>query len=358
MHHCGLIGTPLDLFEDVKTGTLLASLLEALHFPKRMPFKIHYEPKSCFEQLENLRNCLDFLEAEGVKLINISAEDLLAGKPDLVLGLTWSLILQYGAKDGLRQAELALWVREVAAAAALHGDGAWSGGAIKWESALCDGHLFLAMSAPHRAASLPSGAVGRLKAAFAAGLRRGAPRLLDAADVAEGRADTHSLLAYVSLLRDAMGAAGAAVVLQRVARGRAGRARGLKQRDRMVSILRDEEQRWQGRVSAAEDEATGDSIRMHDGMPCTRPRLPTEAEASLELLAPREDALSEPSLGMTLSELLRASASASGSVTQLNSGSVTQLKSPNKRSRLLTWPSITLYPRVWDFGPSTPKRIL
>lgn len=248
---------PVSLFEDVKGSTLLPQLIEALE-GRAVSFKLNVAPKSCFERLENHGNALEYLANAGVKLVNISAEDLDAGKQDLILGLTWALILKYGA-HGLKQDALAEWVL-VTAGTTIDPSHAHPLALERflWERAFRDGRLFAAIV---RRRKLPGGdldldalqsdSTALLSEAFAAALRRGAPRLLSAVDVAQGNVDAQSIVAYVSLLRVAMGEVGEAVVLQRVARGKASRRRAQLQRERVNTIFADEEERWRGRVSAA-----------------------------------------------------------------------------------------------------------
>jgi len=223
------------LFEEIKSGVTLVELIESLQYPAKIPFKVHESPRSCFEKLENLRNCLQHLQSSGVKLVNISPEDLLAGKKDLVLGLTWSLLLKYGAADGMRQAELAAWARSVAAGISM--TFAKRTGHGFWEQGFRDGRILMAMVVGMRGTNVDQSVVdlsdagtetaqiSRLRAAFRAALRRGVVRLLDAEDVAEGKADAQSVIAYISLLSKAVGDTGEAVLLQRIVRGRAGRRR-------------------------------------------------------------------------------------------------------------------------------------
>lgn len=69
---------------------------------------------------ENLMSCLEFLKAEGLKIVNIKGEDLISsedgsrtgGKHQLVLGLVWLIILRYQINlgDGSPKAALLEWV--------------------------------------------------------------------------------------------------------------------------------------------------------------------------------------------------------------------------------------------------------
>lgn len=43
----------------------------------------------------NIGNALEVLEQSGVKLVNISADDIEEGNPKLTLSLIWAIIQQY-----------------------------------------------------------------------------------------------------------------------------------------------------------------------------------------------------------------------------------------------------------------------
>ncbi|XP_038074821.1 nesprin-1-like [Patiria miniata] len=83
----------VDLCQDVKNGVVLLRLLEVLS-GETLPFergrnmkRVHY--------LSNVNTCLRFLEGKKIKLVNINASDIIDGKPPIVLGLVWTIILYY-----------------------------------------------------------------------------------------------------------------------------------------------------------------------------------------------------------------------------------------------------------------------
>ncbi|KAL1399686.1 hypothetical protein pipiens_008003, partial [Culex pipiens pipiens] len=84
-----------DLFEDLRDGHNLLSLLEVLsgeHLPRE-------KGKMRFHMLQNAQMALDFLRYKKIKLVNIRAEDIVDGNPKLTLGLIWTIILHFQRVD-------------------------------------------------------------------------------------------------------------------------------------------------------------------------------------------------------------------------------------------------------------------
>ncbi|PSN48662.1 Plectin, partial [Blattella germanica] len=80
-----------DLFEDLRDGHNLISLLEVLsgeHLPRE-------RGRMRFHMLQNVQIALDFLRYRKIKLVNIRAEDIVDGNPKLTLGLIWTIILHF-----------------------------------------------------------------------------------------------------------------------------------------------------------------------------------------------------------------------------------------------------------------------
>ncbi|XP_033126144.1 nesprin-1-like [Anneissia japonica] len=80
-----------DLFEDIKDGTILLALLSVLS-GERLPVeqgrnlkRVHF--------ITNINTALRFLGAKKIKLVNINASDIADGKPHIVLGLIWTIIV-------------------------------------------------------------------------------------------------------------------------------------------------------------------------------------------------------------------------------------------------------------------------
>ncbi len=57
--------------------------------------KHNTKPRIAVAKIENLAIALKFLQAEGVVLVNIGAEDIHSGNSNIILGLIWTLILRY-----------------------------------------------------------------------------------------------------------------------------------------------------------------------------------------------------------------------------------------------------------------------
>lgn len=103
-----------NLKEDLKSGLNLICLMEVIS-GKKLP-KHNKHPRIAMQQLENLTIALNFIAAEGIKLVNISSEDLHDGNIRLILGLIWTLILRYEIKaggngDSSASNDLLEWVR-------------------------------------------------------------------------------------------------------------------------------------------------------------------------------------------------------------------------------------------------------
>jgi hypothetical protein len=80
-----------DLFEDLKDGHNLLTLLELLSNEK-LPRE---KGKMRFHMLQNIETSLNFLKQKNVKLVNIRPVDIHDGNPKLCLGLIWTIILHF-----------------------------------------------------------------------------------------------------------------------------------------------------------------------------------------------------------------------------------------------------------------------
>ncbi|GBL80063.1 Spectrin beta chain [Araneus ventricosus] len=80
-----------DLFVDLGDGVKLMRLLESLTGEKLgKPAK----GSARINKIENVSRCLAFLHSKKMRLENISSEDIVDGKPHLILGLLWTIILR------------------------------------------------------------------------------------------------------------------------------------------------------------------------------------------------------------------------------------------------------------------------
>ena len=82
-----------DLRTDLSDGLKLIALVEVLS-GKKMP-RHNRKPNFRSQKLENVSIALQFLEMEGVTLVNIDSTDIVDCKLKLILGLIWTLILHY-----------------------------------------------------------------------------------------------------------------------------------------------------------------------------------------------------------------------------------------------------------------------
>ncbi|MEQ2200621.1 Nesprin-1, partial [Xenoophorus captivus] len=82
-----------DLFEDIKDGVKLLALLEVLS-GQRLPCEQGRQLKR-IHWVSNIGTALKFLEGRKIKLVNIHATDIADGRPSIVLGLIWTIILYF-----------------------------------------------------------------------------------------------------------------------------------------------------------------------------------------------------------------------------------------------------------------------
>lgn len=86
-----------NLFEDVKDGTVLLSLLEVLSGEK-LPMEKGTKLRRP-HHLANISTALNFLERRKIKLVNINASSIADGKSSIVLGLVWTIILYFQIEE-------------------------------------------------------------------------------------------------------------------------------------------------------------------------------------------------------------------------------------------------------------------
>ncbi|XP_066266983.1 filamin-A-like isoform X5 [Branchiostoma lanceolatum] len=93
--------TVQDLGEDLRDGTRLATLLEALS-DRKIP-RVNRNPINNLQKMDNVSRCLDLMKKEGIKTVNIGNEDVMEGNEKLMLGLIWTLIQHYQLSRGSGQ---------------------------------------------------------------------------------------------------------------------------------------------------------------------------------------------------------------------------------------------------------------
>ncbi|VDM24643.1 unnamed protein product [Hydatigera taeniaeformis] len=87
----------VDLFEEIRDGVVLIRLLEVLS-REALPVNIttDMKPAHC---LSNVKTALDFLGSRKIKLVNINPVDIVEGRPKIVLGLIWVIILYFQIEE-------------------------------------------------------------------------------------------------------------------------------------------------------------------------------------------------------------------------------------------------------------------
>ncbi|CRK92206.1 CLUMA_CG005754, isoform A [Clunio marinus] len=92
-HHLNKAGhEPItNLFEDLRDGHKLLALLETLtyqkHKPERGRMRVHH--------ISNINKALSALQDSGIRMVNISSDDINNGNPKLTLGLIWLIALSF-----------------------------------------------------------------------------------------------------------------------------------------------------------------------------------------------------------------------------------------------------------------------
>ncbi|XP_012271233.1 nesprin-1 isoform X8 [Orussus abietinus] len=92
-----------DLIDDLKDGTRLLALLEVLSGEK-LPLERGRNLKRP-HFLSNANTALQFLQGKKIKLVNINSSDLVDGRPPVVLGLIWTIILYFQIEENSRALE-------------------------------------------------------------------------------------------------------------------------------------------------------------------------------------------------------------------------------------------------------------
>ena len=92
-----------DISTELEDGLKLAALLEILSDGDKVG-KLNKNARMDIQKLENLNQCLNFIKAHDVQLVNIGSRDIMEasqGKKDdkLILGLMWSIILFFEASN-------------------------------------------------------------------------------------------------------------------------------------------------------------------------------------------------------------------------------------------------------------------
>ncbi|XP_015177045.1 PREDICTED: dystonin isoform X17 [Polistes dominula] len=195
-----------DLFEDLRDGHNLISLLEVLsgeHLPRE-------RGRMRFHMLQNVQMALDFLRYKKIKLVNIRAEDIVDGNPKLTLGLIWTIILHFQISDIVAGQEPNVTAREALLRWARRSTARYPN--VRVTDFTCswrDGLAFSALLHRNRPdlidwrGARASQTRERLERVFHIAEREyGVTRLLDPEDVDTPEPDEKSLITYISSLYD------------------------------------------------------------------------------------------------------------------------------------------------------------
>ncbi|XP_069017780.1 nesprin-2a isoform X4 [Embiotoca jacksoni] len=78
-----------DLFSDLRDGSRLLDLLEVMSGQSMK----RQRGRGVFQQRANIETALNFLKKKSIKLVNINIPDIIDGRPSIILGLVWTIIL-------------------------------------------------------------------------------------------------------------------------------------------------------------------------------------------------------------------------------------------------------------------------
>jgi hypothetical protein len=189
-----------DLFKDLRDGVKLIHLLELIS-SKKLP-KYVEKPKMPLHELENINAALDFVKAEGLKLVNIDAQDINKGTPKLTLGLIWTIILRYQIQQGgdgsSPKQELLDWVNKQVAPYGMKAD--------DFTKSFQDGKILSALADSLQPGLINMKGLGEplndtQNAMTKSEEAYNIPQLVDASDMVY-RPDEHSNMTYISCFRD------------------------------------------------------------------------------------------------------------------------------------------------------------
>ncbi|XP_047193763.1 nesprin-2a [Scophthalmus maximus] len=85
----------VDLFNDFCDGSKLLDLLEVMSGQRIS----RERGRGMFQHRSNIEKALAFLKKKSIKLVNINIPDIIDGKPSIILGLIWTIILQYHIEE-------------------------------------------------------------------------------------------------------------------------------------------------------------------------------------------------------------------------------------------------------------------
>jgi len=163
-------------------------------------------PKTRAHKLNNLVTTLSFLKNEGFRVTGIGAEDILNRNEKLILGLMWSLLLQYHVKgDSLTRAkqDLANFVEDLGVNSSFlsRKSSAAERTGLNWK-ALKDIVNNLAPGSVTEEMCRGNELENTQKVMEAAEVFLGIPHILDAKDLVSDKVDEKATMSYLSYFKD------------------------------------------------------------------------------------------------------------------------------------------------------------
>eukprot|EP01108_Squamamoeba_japonica_P001332 TRINITY_DN1550_c0_g1_i3.p2 TRINITY_DN1550_c0_g1~~TRINITY_DN1550_c0_g1_i3.p2 ORF type:complete len:433 (-),score=262.90 TRINITY_DN1550_c0_g1_i3:38-1336(-) len=195
-----------DLFKDLKDGLTLIALVEVLS-KKSVP-RHNKHPRIPMQKIENLSIVIKWLQdEEGIKFVNVGAEDIFSNNARIILGLIWTLILHYQIGEDrdndastTPKQELLEWVRsKIPEYDIKNFKKDWNDGRAL--NALCDA-LGPGLAPGHKSLNPADGAKNNQAGIDLAAATWGVPAVIDGSDMAHPRVDEQSVMTYISYFRD------------------------------------------------------------------------------------------------------------------------------------------------------------
>jgi len=188
------------LQDDFADGILLIQFLEIISNQNNFA-KYEKKPRIKIQQIGNVKAALEFVKSQRVKLVNISAEDIVDKNLKLILGLIWTIIQRFQIED-ISEEELSakeallLWCKKKTA-------GYRDVNVQNFHFSFQDGLAFCALIHKHRPDLIDFDSLDKnnkaanLQLAFDVADSLGIAKLLDVEDVADIKPDEKSIITYV-----------------------------------------------------------------------------------------------------------------------------------------------------------------
>jgi len=214
------------LSTDLCDGIALINLLEVC--TGKSIGRYNKKPTMKLQKIENCTLALNFLKAQGVKLVNIGPEDIVEGREKLILGLLWSIILRYqiagedgdggsgsgkgsgdgsgsgkgsgsGSNEANAKLQLLRWVQSRIPQYGIKNfttdwrDGRAICGLVNsLDPTLCRTHEMMA----------PRDALANARQGIDAAAMMGVPRIVEAEEMTSADNDEHAMMTYLGCIRD------------------------------------------------------------------------------------------------------------------------------------------------------------